>query len=340
MTEDGAYVHGGGLDAAIARFGGSRADWLDLSTGINPSPVALPELDPEVWARLPDAGLQARCIEEARGAYGAPEEAGIVAAPGSQALISLLPFLLPRGEVAILEPTYGEHRASFEAGGHRVSGVETIADLTDGAQVVVVVNPNNPDGRRTERPALVALLGEMRRRGGLLVVDEAFADAASDLSIADMAGEPGLLIHRSFGKFYGLAGVRLGFALTTPALAGNLARRLGPWAVSGPALAIGAAVLSSETVRERIAGEVQAQAQLRNRVLAEARFNLVGETPLFATVETSGAGAVFEALCRRQILTRPFAYRPNWLRFGNPKDETEAARLAGALADTARERRP
>ncbi len=340
MTQDGAYVHGGGLDAAIARFGGSRADWLDLSTGINPAPVALPALHPDVWARLPDAGLQAECIEAARRAYGAPASAGIVAAPGSQALISLLPFLLPRGEVTIVEPTYGEHRASFEAAGHCVTGIATIADLPDGAKVVVVVNPNNPDGRRMERASLLALLPEMQRRGGLLVVDEAFADALPEMSIADMAGAPGLLVHRSFGKFYGLAGVRLGFALTTPALAETLRRRLGPWAVSGPALAIGRAVLSSEEARERIAAEVQDQAQRRDAVLAAAGLPLVGATPLFATVETGGGADLFEALCRRHILIRPFSYRPDWLRFGNPKDEGEAARLAAALAEAAREKRP
>ena len=335
-----ATIHGGGLDAAIAEFGGDRADWLDLSTGINPSPVALPALDPAVWAQLPDASLQARCIDAARSAYGAPETAGIVAAPGSQALISLLPFLLPKAEVAVLEPTYGEHRASFATAGHSVRGIGTIADLPDGASVAVVVNPNNPDGRRTERTTLLDLLAEMQRRGGLLVVDEAFADAAHDVSIADMAGEPGLLVHRSFGKFYGLAGVRLGFALTTPALAESLARRLGPWAVGGPALAIGAAVLASETVRDGVAKALQAQAALRDDVLGSAGLRFVGETPLFATVETPRAGALFEALCRRQILTRPFSHRPNWLRFGNPKDSAEAARLAGALAAAAAENRP
>ncbi|MCE7027460.1 threonine-phosphate decarboxylase CobD [Jiella avicenniae] len=340
MTQDGAYVHGGGLDAAVARFGGSRADWLDLSTGINPAPVALPDLHPDIWARLPEAGLQARCIAAARGAYGVPETAGIVAAPGSQALISLLPFLLPQAEVAIVEPTYGEHRASFEAAGHRVTGIGTIADLPDGAKVMVAVNPNNPDGRRAGREALVELLGEMRRRGGLLVVDEAFADATPGLTIADMAGEPGLLVHRSFGKFYGLAGVRLGFALTTATLAEGLRQRLGPWAVSGPALALGAAVLSSETARKRIAAEVLVQARRRDTVLAAAGLPLVGVTPLFATVETPGAGDLFTALCRRRILTRPFAYRTDWLRFGNPKDDGEAARLAGALAEAARERHP
>lgn len=335
--KDGAYVHGGGLDAAVARFGGSRADWLDLSTGINPTPAGLPALGHEVWTCLPDAGLQTKCIEAARRAYGAPETAGIVAAPGSQALISLLPFLLPQGEVAILEPTYGEHRAGFEAAGHRVTGIETIAGLPDGAQITVVVNPNNPDGRRTGREALVALLGEMQRRGGLLVVDEAFADAMPGLSIADMAGEPGLLVHRSLGKFYGLAGVRLGFALTTPGLAETLRRRLGPWAVSGPALAIGTAVLSSAGTREAVARDLEKQAQRRDQVLANAGLRLLGETPLFATVETQKAGDLFGALCRRHILTRPFSYRLDWLRFGNPRDEAEAVRLAGALGDVARE---
>lgn len=326
-----ATIHGGGLDAAIDRFGGEPGDWLDLSTGINPSPVALPDFDPAAWSRLPDAGLEARCVAAARAAYGVPPTAGIVAAPGSQALISLLPFVLPQADVAILEPTYGEHRASFEAAGHDVVGIGSLEELPDRAGVAVIVNPNNPDGRRTERRALLALLETMQRRGGLLVVDEAFADAIPGLSIADMAGEPGLLVHRSFGKFYGLAGIRLGFSLTTPALAETLRRRLGPWAVSGPALAVGAAMLSSERVRQATAEAVAAQAARRDQVLAEAGFQFVGATPLFATVETPQAGALFAALCRRHILTRPFSYRSDWLRFGNPKDAAEATRLRQAL---------
>ncbi|ORE94783.1 threonine-phosphate decarboxylase CobD [Aurantimonas sp. 22II-16-19i] len=332
-----ATIHGGGLDAAIARFGASPTGWLDLSTGINPAAVALPELDPAVWSRLPDSKLQARCVEAARAAYGVPRQAGIVAAPGSQALISLLPFVLPVGDVAILEPTYGEHRAGFAAAGHRVVSIGGPGELPDGARVVVVVNPNNPDGRRTEPAALLGLHAEMARRGGLLVVDEAFADAMPELSVAGQAGAEGLLIHRSFGKFYGLAGIRLGFALTTPALAETLAARLGPWAVSGPALAIGAAVLADPGLWAEVMETVALQAERRDRVLADAGHARVGATPLFATIETSDAHALFEGLCRRHILTRPFAYRADWLRFGNPKDAAEAARLAGALADLARE---
>ncbi|MBP0614003.1 threonine-phosphate decarboxylase CobD [Jiella mangrovi] len=332
---EAAYEHGGGLDAAMARFGGRRADWLDLSTGINPSPVALPPLDHEIWARLPDQGLQERAIEAARGAYDAPQSAGIVAAPGSQALISLLPFVLPpdlKGcDVAILEPTYGEHRAAFEKAGHRVSALSSPQDVAAGARIVVVVNPNNPDGRRLARDELFALHGRMRERGGYLVVDEAFADAVPGLSVADIAGVEGLLIHRSFGKFYGLAGLRLGFALTTPALAETLRSRLGPWAVSGPALAIGASVLTDHVARASVAAMLQAQAALRDRALSAAGLGLVGATPLFATVETPDARGLFEALCRRKILTRPFAYRPDWLRFGNPRNAAEAARLGDAL---------
>ncbi|MAU98934.1 MAG: threonine-phosphate decarboxylase [Fulvimarina sp.] len=332
-----ATIHGGGLDAAIERFGGSRTGWLDLSTGINPAAVPLPQIEPSAWARLPDSELQARCIAAARKSYGVPQQAGIVAAPGSQALISLLPFVLPVGDVAILEPTYGEHRAGFEAAGHRVVSIGGLDEVPDGARVVVVVNPNNPDGRRTEPAALLDLQAEMARRSGLLIVDEAFADALPEMSGAGHAGLEGLLIHRSFGKFYGLAGIRLGFALTTPALAETLSARLGPWAVSGPALAIGAAVLADPALRAGVMETIALQAKRRDRVLAAAGLARVGATPLFATIETPDAHALFEALCRRHILTRPFSYRADWLRFGNPKDEAEAARLGGALADLARE---
>ena len=332
---DPARLHGGALDAAVARFGGERADWLDLSTGINPSPPPLPPLDVALFKQLPEAALEAEALAAARRFYGASAHTDIVAAPGSQALISALPHLLPRGAVgntvAIVEPTYDEHRAAFAAAGHRVFGVRDLADLPDGATIVVVVNPNNPDGRVFARSDLRALADQLANRGGLLVVDEAFADVDPSQSLAGETGRRGLLVHRSFGKFFGLAGLRLGFALTDQALGRALRARLGAWAVPGPALAIGAAWLGDHDLCAAVRASILEQASLRNACLDRAELSPVGATGLFATVAHPGAGDLFEALGRRHILTRPFAYAPTWLRFGNPGDAAEAARLGEAL---------
>ncbi|HDZ74429.1 MAG TPA: threonine-phosphate decarboxylase [Aurantimonas coralicida] len=328
-----ALRHGGALDTAIARHGGRREDWLDLSTGINPVPAELPDFPPEAFSRLPESSLERAALDAARRAYGAPADAGIVAAPGSQALISLLPFLIPPTEVAIVEPTYAEHRRAFVAAGHEVAGIDRPDEIVDTVTVAVVVNPNNPDGRVFSRAELFELHERLVARGGLLVVDEAFMDVTPEMSLASQAGRPGLLIHRSFGKFFGLAGLRLGFALTTPDLAGRLSERLGPWAVSGPALVCAEALLGNDAAIRATRQRIRRQAEMLFEAVLDRRTPLVGRTALFATIRHERAGALFEALCRRSILTRPFAKRPDWLRIGNPAGPDDAARLRAALAE-------
>lgn len=329
----GALVHGGALDAAIRAHGGERADWLDLSTGIAPRAPSLPPISPEAWTRLPEGEAETALRETARRAYGAPDGASIVPAPGTQSLISLWPHLFGPGEAAVVSPTYAEHAAALEAAGHAVRPIARPEDIDAATRLLVVVNPNNPDGRRFSRPALIDLAGELAGRGGLLVVDEAFMDSDPAESVSGDAGRPGLLVLRSFGKFYGLAGLRLGFALTEPALARALETRLGPWAVSGPAIAVATALMREEAVTERQRERVAAQGRLLLRTLGAAGLPVLGSTPLFALAHHPRAYALFEALARRRILTRPFATETAWLRFGVPADEAAAERLSAALAE-------
>lgn len=230
--------HGGALDKAVARFGGRPQDWLDLSTGINPEHFPLPELTPEIWNRLPDEGLLQETLRLARSYYRLNEKAPIVAAPGTQALIQLVPTLIAPSTVAILGPTYQEHAASFAASGWRVVQCVTLDEIPSEATAAVIVNPNNPDGRVISKEALLQFAQKLGARGGFLVVDEAFADAHEAVSIAANAEDAPMIVLKSFGKFFGLAGVRLGFAITGGRFVEALERRLGPWAVSGPALAI------------------------------------------------------------------------------------------------------
>ncbi|WP_279479239.1 threonine-phosphate decarboxylase CobD [Aureimonas sp. SK2] len=324
-------VHGGALGAAVARFGGRREDWLDLSTGINPVPPPLPELEPALFARLPEAELEAEAREAARLHYGAAPEAGIVAAPGSQALISLLPHLLPSGPAAILHPAYAEHARAFRAAGRAVLGLSDPADAPASAAVAVVVNPNNPDGRRFSRESLLELADAMAARGGWLVVDEAFMDADPRESLGPDAGRPGLVVLRSFGKFFGLAGLRLGFALTTRDLAAGIHARLGPWSVSGPALAVGARLMADRETIAALRAAIAVRSALTRGAIAAAGLCPEGEAALFSLVSVPNAHALFEALARRRILVRPFAERPDWLRFGVVRDAAEAERLRAAL---------
>jgi cobalamin biosynthesis protein CobC len=323
--------HGGQVRAATERFGVPAEGWLDLSTGINPYAYPLPELAPEVWTQLPDRDLFLAARGSALAYYGAPLEAGIVEAPGSQALIQALPRILPPSRVAVVDFTYAEHARCWRAAGHEVTEVEGI-DTCGDVSVVVLANPNNPDGRRIGQPPLEALRRRLSAIGGLLVVDEAFADVAPDGSLAGCAGRPALCLLRSFGKFFGLAGLRLGYALAEPRLAAALESHLGPWRVSGPALEIARRAMSDRLWTEATRQKLKAAATRLDRLLVDAGLRIIGGTDLFRLVEHAEAQQLFLALCRRGILLRRFALRPRWLRLGLPGEETSWVRLKRSLA--------
>jgi len=320
--------HGGGVDAAAAAFGVPRAEWMDLSTGINPVPYPAGPLDPAVLNRLPDAGLDARLRAAAAAYYGAPGADHVVPAPGSQALIQWLPRLVPRTRVAVVGPTYAEHAACWSAAGHDVVEVPDPDAVASDAGVVVAVNPNNPDGRTFDPDALLARAGTR-----LVVADEAFADVVADISLAARTGAANIIVLHSAGKFFGLAGLRLGFALAAPALAASIRDALGPWAVSGPAAVIGVQALADETWAARTRTRLAADASRLDALLAGAGLGIVGGTSLYRLIDDVGAQELYGHLGRAGILVRRFDDRPTWLRFGLPGDETGFARLAAALAD-------
>jgi cobalamin biosynthetic protein CobC len=244
--------HGGDLDEARALFPGAPEPWVDLSTGINPVPYPLPALPSRLFERLPAPADHAALEQAAAAAYGVADPATVVAAPGTQILISLLPRLAPPGPVAVLGPTYAEHARAWSLAGHDVREVRSPTEAR-GAAVLVVVNPNNPDGRALPRDALLDLAGFMDRRGGRLVVDEAFADFDDAQALAPVRPR-GAVVLRSFGKTYGLAGIRLGFAVADIGVAASLRGALGPWAASGPAIEIGRLALRDRTWLARARG--------------------------------------------------------------------------------------
>ena len=305
--------HGGGIDAAARRWGGARGDWLDLSTGINPVPYPLPALPPDAWTALPDHAATEALEAAARAFWRVPPEAALLVAPGASALIARIPHLAPAGRVAIPGPTYNEHARAFAAAGWRV---------TDGgaAGAMVAVHPNNPDGRTWRESDLAA---------PLTVIDESFCDATPDASLIALAARPGTLVLKSFGKFWGLAGLRLGFAIGDPALAARLAALQGPWPVSGPALAVGAAALRDEgwagAARARLAADA---ARLDALVPAPC----LGGTTLFRLYRVDDAAAWQARLARHRIWSRVFPYDPTWLRLGLPGTGAGWDRLARALA--------
>ncbi|GGO81439.1 threonine-phosphate decarboxylase [Marinobacterium nitratireducens] len=323
--------HGGRLRQAVARYGGVAADWLDLSTGLNPHGYPVAALPPASWARLPepDDGLE----DVARDYYGCD---ALLPVAGSQSAIQMLPWLRSRSRVSVMEPGYREHFESWRRAGHEVEGV-SVAELRrrlPDSDVLVLIHPGNPDGSRFGRDELLDWHGVLAGRGGWLVVDEAFIDTEPGLSLAAATGRPGLIVLRSVGKFFGLAGIRVGFVLSDLSLLEALKERLGPWAVSGPGREAARMALADldwqRQTRERLVVE---GGRLR-RLLTENGLAPAGGCSLFQWVRHADAAAIHEQLAVRAILTRLFD-RPASLRFGLPPDETGWCRLQNALRNIA-----
>lgn len=325
-----AFRHGGNLDAARRLFGLDK-DWVDLSTGINPVAYPIPVIEPVDWQRLPGETALDQLKEAAATCFGCSNPNQLLAAPGTQAILQLLPRLVESREVAIVGPTYNEHAACWRRSGAKVSDIADVDELPPTADVLVLVNPNNPDGRIYERAALMRLTDEMARRGGLLIVDEAFCDIRPDSSVAADAGRPGLIVLRSFGKFFGLAGVRLGFALGPAELLGRLADEFGPWAVSGPALEIGRKAYTDQTWIEQTRQRLQGDAARLGDLLDRSGFDLVGGCDLFVLAAHDRAEAWWSHLAEQGVWSRAFVYESSWLRFGLPGAEAEWRQLSTAL---------
>ncbi|QDL92016.1 aminotransferase class I/II-fold pyridoxal phosphate-dependent enzyme [Paroceanicella profunda] len=310
--------HGGGRDAAAALWGGRPEEWLDLSTGINPRPFPLPPLPDTAWTRLPDRGAFAALEAAARAFWAVPDSHAVLPAAGASALIAALPRLRAPGRAHVPGPTYNEHAAAFRAAGWQVEDGPLAARPGPG-DTTVLVHPNNPDGRLWQASAAGP---------GPLIVDESFADAQAGCALPH--GRQITL--KSFGKFWGLAGLRLGFAIGPAAALAPLGAALGPWAVSGPALEIGTAALSDRAwaaaTRQRLA---QDAARL-DTLLGSAGLRVTGGTPLFRLAACPDAAACVRALARARVLVRRFPWSDTLLRFGLPGTEAEWERLRAALA--------
>lgn len=317
-------LHGGDLGEAMRRFPDAPRPWLDLSTGINLVPYPLPDLPADLWTRLPSRADHDALIEAAAARYGVKDPSTIVAAPGTQALIQLLPRLWPKSKVAVVGPTYEEHEVSWRRQGHTVRIIGQASEAQD-EEVLIVVNPDNPTGRLTAP-------SELRAPRLLTVVDEAFADFLPDS--ASLAGDlPGnAIVLASFGKAYGLGGVRLGFAIAKREIAARLREELGPWAVSGPALKIGRAALSDEAWLQNAARRLTDDGRRLDELLRAAGFAVLGGTPLFRFTRHDDAPGMVQHLGRHGIHVRAFFLAPDRLRFGLPGDEAGFHRLSTALA--------
>ncbi|RON45548.1 threonine-phosphate decarboxylase CobD [Pseudomonas frederiksbergensis] len=325
--------HGGRLRKAALQYGIAEADWLDLSSGLAPWPFPIPDIPLRAWARLPetDDGLEQAACDY----YDAAQ---VLPVAGSQMAIQLLPRLRRAGKVGVLSPCYAEHAEAWRRNGYIVREVleQEVDFFLDSLDVLVVVNPNNPTGLSLSPSRLLDWHSRLAQRGGWLVVDEAFMDNTPQLSVAPFANQVGLIVLRSFGKFFGLAGVRLGFVLAERKLLKLLAEQVGPWAVSGPTRVLGQACLQDTEghARQRLRSD---EASQRLAALLE-RYDLKpqGGCALFQWLITERAEELHEFMARRGILLRLFIHNSS-LRFGLPADAAEEARLEQALQAFAKE---
>ena len=319
--------HGGRLRKAALDYGIAEGDWLDLSSGLAPWPFPIPEIPLRAWARLPetDDGLEQAACDY----YGANQ---VLPVAGSQMAIQLLPRLRRAGKVGVLSPCYAEHAEAWRRNGYIVREVQEqeVEFYLDNLDVLVVVNPNNPTGLSLTPAKLLDWHARLAQRGGWLVVDEAFMDNTPQLSLAAHAHQVGLIVLRSFGKFFGLAGVRLGFVLAERKLLRLLAEQVGPWVVSGPTRVLGQACLQDieNHTRQRIRSD-EASERLAT-LLERYGFKPQGGCALFQWLITDQAQTLYEFLARRGILLRLFTHNSS-LRFGLPANAAEEARLEQAF---------
>ncbi|PSJ63809.1 threonine-phosphate decarboxylase CobD [Pseudaminobacter soli (ex Li et al. 2025)] len=335
---DAVADHGGSLGRASALFPHAPLPWIDLSTGINPHSYPLFDLPATAFSRLPEPARARELAAVAAATYGAPSAANVAPAPGTQILLPRVASLVKPGRALVLGPTYAEHSRACVIAGHAVAEVRDF-DALFGADIAVVVNPNNPNGCVVSRRDLLDLADKMRSKGGLLVVDEAFMEVGpQDERVDGDVERGGLVVLRSFGKFFGLAGVRLGFAIAAEPLAARLDAELGPWAVAGPTLEYGIKALGDEAWQQSMCNTLYEDAVRLDALFAGAGIQISGGTSLFRFVRIPDAAGLFAALGERGILIRNFGWDDTALRIGIPGREAEWQRLEQALAAWAAKR--
>ncbi len=332
--------HGGRLGAARSLFPDVPQPWVDLSTGINPRAYPAPRASQRARSRLPEPTDLARVEALAAAAFGVADPARLVATAGTECALRLLPQILNLKAAAIVGPTYGSHADAWTRAGAATQtiGLDAAPGHAQRAICLTIVNPNNPDGRIVERAPLLALHDFLARHGGTLIVDEAFVDVMPEASVAAEAGSAAaqrLVVLRSFGKFFGLAGLRLGFVVAAPPITAALRGLLGEWPVSSDAIAAGLAAYADKRWADRERAALHKAAQRLDRLLQTSGFELAGGTSLFRLARAPDARARFARLLAAGILVRPFDFAPDLLRFGLPRGRDQWRRLAAALSVSA-----
>jgi cobalamin biosynthesis protein CobC len=331
QTYNRPVFHGGDLGWAISAYGVGDQPWIDLSTGINPCAYPIPPLPNEAWTHLPEAKPERALLDAARSYYALPKNYALTPTPGTQSILQLLPLLRSASKVAIKSMTYAEHAHCWQKAGHEICATKNWQDLTEKVDICVIVNPNNPTAEFFTPGDIQKIRDTHLKADGLIIVDEAFMDVTPERSCCHNLQSDGLLVLKSFGKFFGLAGLRLGFVAGDPRWVSKLRDQLGPWCVSGPATTIGTTAFKDQTWQKTTRDRLQHDMARLTKLLQTASLKIAGRTGLFALTYSEQSTQIFEHLCQHQILTRPFPAYPGHIRFGLPHTEPNWLRLENTL---------
>jgi len=323
------YMHGGDIYRAINMFGGNKNEWLDLSTCINLSPYPLPNIHESSWRRLPEVDKILELLQVARGCYSIPDKLNVYCCAGVQSVIQILPLVTPASTMLICEPTYSEYKICFERLKWNIKSfsLENLPFISLENKCVLAVNPNNPTGMVWPPE----VLHDISTRAKLLIIDESFMDTYPDGSFVKYINTDNVIILRSCGKFYGLAGARLGFAISSSQYISSITKLLGPWPVSGPAIDIGIAALSDKKWSQDNIKSLQERRNQLDDIALSNGWKLVGGTHLFGLYETEEAAIVRNILAKQYIWIRTFNFSDKWIRIGTPGLPQHITRLEQAL---------
>ncbi|MGD9599006.1 MAG: threonine-phosphate decarboxylase CobD [Steroidobacteraceae bacterium] len=323
--------HGGKVDAASGLFPVAPRPWIDLSTGISPWSYPHDNLPPAAFTRLPESALVAELESAAADAFGVRDARQVVAVPGTDLALRLLEPVFPNRRVAVVRPGYSGHLLAWKQSAVVEIAAGELESAAKSKDLVVLANPNNPDGRVIAPDRLRDVAGRLAARNGTLIVDEAYADVSPEISLCAEVDDS-LLILRSFGKFFGLAGVRLGFVVTSATRAAFFRQLVGDWPVCGPAAHVGIAAYRDERWQSEQRERLKNSGARLDALLDRSGFELMGGTSLYRLARCENADTLFRRCASRGILIRPFKEDPRLVRVGLPADENQWERLRGALA--------
>jgi len=319
--------HGGKLFNASQKFSIPVNEWLDLSTGINSESWPIGKIPASLFCRLPEEDDS--LLPAAQSYYGVTNCLPIA---GSQTAIQHLPHMRPSCNVAVISPGYEEHAFCWHYAGHKVYLIssEEIESILSNIDVLVIINPNNPTTERFSENQLCHWYDQLHKKKGWLIVDEAFMDITPDASVLKLSSNPGFIVLRSLGKFFGLAGIRVGFIFSDPAFLTKFSKGIGPWSISNPSRYIAIQALQDRAWQSKARNKLNKNAWKLFQLLNQANLSPHGRSDYFHWVVNKNSEEIFTHLAHQGILVRLFK-EPLSLRFGLPSNKLEFERLENSL---------